>query len=81
MPIEDTDQGLARIPDLEIANLKFSLSTPKYKNNAEMKAKLMELIIRDGEHTIFNVFSIIDNRSRNGPMLPSLLRRTALAKR
>ncbi|GFO15615.1 proteasome 26S subunit, non-ATPase 6 [Plakobranchus ocellatus] len=45
MPVENLEEeGLAKNPNLEHAQLRFLLSTAKHKNNPELKTKLMEEI-------------------------------------
>lgn len=45
MPIENfEEEGLAKNPDLQLAQWKFVLSTDKYKNDNGIKAQLMEAI-------------------------------------
>lgn len=45
MPAENfEEEGLAKIPNLELANLKFLLSTTNYLNDAKIKAELFEAI-------------------------------------
>jgi len=45
MPIENLEeQGLEKNPKLELAQNKFLLTLPENKNNAEMKAKLIDEI-------------------------------------
>uniref|UniRef100_A0A336LFE0 26S proteasome non-ATPase regulatory subunit 6 n=1 Tax=Culicoides sonorensis TaxID=179676 RepID=A0A336LFE0_CULSO len=48
MPAEDlTEQGLAKNPNLELAQLKFLLSLPEYNESKEIKAKLHKAIETD----------------------------------
>lgn len=45
MPIEDlTEEGLAKNPNLELAQWKFLLTLPEYSGNQEIKVKLMKAI-------------------------------------
>lgn len=45
MPAEDlTEQGLAKNPNLELAQWKFLLSLPEYAENNEIKEKLLKAI-------------------------------------
>ncbi|XP_013390839.1 26S proteasome non-ATPase regulatory subunit 6 [Lingula anatina] len=48
MPVENwEEEGLERIPNLELAQYKFLLLTDKYKNDKDVKNKLMEGIKAD----------------------------------
>ncbi|KAJ8972041.1 hypothetical protein NQ314_000426 [Rhamnusium bicolor] len=50
MPIENLeDQGLEKNPDLELANYKFLLSLPEYRNDRAVHAKITEAIKKDDE--------------------------------
>lgn len=50
MPVENLeDQGLEKNPDLELANFKFLLSLPEYRNDKNVHAKITEAIKKDGE--------------------------------
>lgn len=43
MPVENfEEEGLAKNPDLQLAQWKFMLSTDKYKNDNSIKAQLTE---------------------------------------
>jgi hypothetical protein len=45
MPAEDLEeQGLEKNPNFELAQWKFLLQTPKYKNDKEIKSKLLTFI-------------------------------------
>lgn len=45
MPAENfEEEGLAKIPNLELANLKFRLSTTQYVDDEKIKAELFEAI-------------------------------------
>jgi 26S proteasome regulatory subunit N7 len=49
MPVENLEQeGLAKNPNLELAQFKFLLSSQQHKNDAELKQKLMDAIKADG---------------------------------
>ena len=49
MPVENLEEeGLAKNPNLEHAQLRFLLSTAKHKTDAALKAKLMEEIKTNG---------------------------------
>ena len=47
MPVEELE-GLAKNPNLELAQFKYLLSLDKYKNDASTKQKLFEAIKADG---------------------------------
>lgn len=50
MPVENLEEeGLAKNPNLELAQLKFRLGTSKYKSDEASKAKLMEAITTDSK--------------------------------
>lgn len=50
MPIENLeDQGLEKNPDLELANFKFLLTLPEYRNDKNVHAKITEAIKKDGK--------------------------------
>lgn len=45
MPIEDlSEDGLAKNPNLELAQWKFLLTLPEYTENKELKVKLLKAI-------------------------------------
>lgn len=49
MPAENLEhEGLAKNPNLELAQWKYLLSTDKHKNNSEIQTKLMDAIKADG---------------------------------
>jgi 26S proteasome regulatory subunit N7 len=49
MPVENLEhEGLAKNPNLELAQFKFLLSSEQHKNDAELKQKLMDAIKADG---------------------------------
>lgn len=52
MPIENLEEeGLPKNPNLELAQLKFKLSTPKFKNDKNLQKRLMEAIKADSEYS------------------------------
>lgn len=51
MPIENlADEGLAKNPDLDIAQWKFMLATEKYKNDPQVKNDMMTAITKDRKY-------------------------------
>ena len=49
MPAENLEhEGLAKNPNLELAQYKFYLTLDQHKNDASVKQKLMEAISCDG---------------------------------
>jgi len=49
MPLENfEEEGLAKNPNLELAQWKFMLSTEKYRNDSDTKAKLLEAVKAGG---------------------------------
>lgn len=49
MPIENLeDQGLEKNPDLELAQFKFLLTLPEYKNDKNIHSKISDAIRKDG---------------------------------
>ena len=49
MPLENfEEEGLAKNPNLELAQWKFILLTDQYKNDREIKAKLMDAVKTGG---------------------------------
>ena len=58
MPAEDLEhEGLAKNPNLALAQLKFQLTLPNYKGNAEIEDQIMEAIKADG--MIFFIYNFI----------------------
>lgn len=52
MPAENfEEEGLAKIPNLELASLKFRLSTANYVNDETLKAELFEAIKAGSKYT------------------------------
>lgn len=50
MPVEDLSQeGLEKNPDLDLAQWKFMLGTDKYKNDPQLKNKIMTSITKDSK--------------------------------
>ncbi len=50
MPAENLEhEGLAKNPNLELAQYKFYLTLDQHKNDASVKQKLMEAICSDGK--------------------------------
>lgn len=50
MPQENREEeGLAKNPDLQLAQWKFLLMTDKYKNDADIRKKIMEKVQEDSE--------------------------------
>jgi len=49
MPLENfEEEGLEKNPNLELAQWKFMLLTEKYKNDGDIKAKLLDAVKADG---------------------------------
>ena len=49
MPLENfEEEGLAKNPNLELAQWKFMLSTEQYKNDSDIKAKLLDAVKAGG---------------------------------
>lgn len=45
MPVENLEeQGLEKNPNLELAQWKFLLQTQKYKNDKEIKSKILKFV-------------------------------------
>lgn len=52
MPLENLEEeGLEKNPNLELAQLKFLLSLPEYRDDQNVRAKLMEAIKKDGKRS------------------------------
>lgn len=50
MPLENLEEeGLEKNPNLELAQLKFLLSLPEYKDDQSVRTKLMDAIKKDGK--------------------------------
>lgn len=50
MPAENLEeQGLEKNPDLNLAQLKFSLTLSDFKNDSKMKEELMQAIQKDSK--------------------------------
>lgn len=50
MPIENmADEGLAKNPDLQLAQWKFMLTTDKYKSDHQIKNQTMTSITKDSK--------------------------------
>lgn len=73
MPVENLEhEGLAKNPNLELAQLKFYLSHENYKNDTATKQKLLDAIKENGNslcslllrNVIFTLF-----QNRHGPIL------------
>lgn len=47
------DEGLEKIPNLDLAQWKFMLSTEKYKNDPQIKNELMKAVTKDSMLSIF----------------------------
>jgi len=53
MPAENFQhEGLAKNPDLELAQLKFLLSSEQHKNDVGIKEKLMDAIKSNGIYSL-----------------------------
>lgn len=53
MPAENLEeQGLEKNPDLNLAQLKFSLNLNDFKNDSKMKEELMQAIQKDSKWLI-----------------------------
>lgn len=53
MPLENLEEeGLEKNPKLELAQVKFLLSLPEYKNDASLKGKLLDAIKADSKFII-----------------------------
>jgi len=49
MPLENfEEEGLAKNPNLELAQWKFMLSTEQYKNDSDIKTKLTDAVKAGG---------------------------------
>jgi len=49
MPLENfEEEGLEKNPNLELAQWKFMLLTEKYKNDGDIKAKLLDAVKAGG---------------------------------
>lgn len=58
MPSENLEeQGLERNPNLTLAQKKFLLTLPSYKNDATIKEELLKGIKEDSMYKIFNYFN------------------------
>lgn len=50
MPVENmSDEGLAKNPDLQLAQWKFVLTTDKYKKDSQIKNQLITAITKDSK--------------------------------
>lgn len=50
MPLENLeDQGLEKNPDLELAQFKFMLTLPEFKNDRNIHQKISDAIRKDGK--------------------------------
>ena len=57
MPAENLEhEGLAKNPNLELAQLKFLLSSKQHKNDVEVKQKLVSAIKDNGINSISSFF-------------------------
>ena len=57
MPAENLEhEGLAKNPNLELAQYKFYLTLDQHKNDASVKQKLMEAICSDGKFVVLSYF-------------------------
>lgn len=57
MPVENLEhEGLAKNPNLELAQYKFYLTLDQHKNDSSVKQKLMDAIRSDGK-----VFLVVKN--------------------
>lgn len=51
MPIENlAEEGLAKNPDLQLAQWKFMLGTEKYKNDPQIKNQMMTAITKESKY-------------------------------
>jgi len=51
MPLENfEEEGLAKNPNLELAQWKFMLLTEQYKNDSDIKSKLLEAVKAGGTY-------------------------------
>ena len=74
MPLENfEEEGLAKNPNLELAQWKFMMSTEQHKNDSDIKAKLLDAVKAGGTYfniTFFNVsqvsYSTFDIRYSTG---------------
>ena len=61
MPLENfEEEGLAKNPNLELAQWKFMMSTEQHKNDSDIKAKLLDAVKAGG--TYFNITFFIRPR-------------------
>lgn len=52
MPVENLEaESLEKNPNLELAQLKFLLTTPEHQNDDSLKARLMEAIVENSNIT------------------------------
>lgn len=52
MPIENLEEeGLAKNPNLQLAEWKFLLTTDIYKDDKEIKQKMMDFIVENSKYT------------------------------
>jgi len=62
MPLENfEEEGLAKNPNLELAQWKFMMSTEQHKNDSDIKAKLLDAVKAGGTYfniTFFNVSQV-----------------------
>lgn len=59
MPVENMEEeGLAKIPDLNLAQWKYQLqSVPRYKNDSSLKAKLMERVEEQNMAPLYEILA------------------------
>ena len=73
MPLENfEEEGLAKNPNLELAQWKFMLLTEQYKNDSEIKAKLLDAVKADGAYFLEDVdVNIEDLRAEANTSMPA----------
>jgi len=62
MPIENlAEEGLEKIPRLEIAQWKFQLTTEKFRNDPQVKNELMTAITKDSKYLCLEKCLVFSN--------------------
>jgi len=60
MPIENLEEeGLAKNPNLQLAQWKFLLTTETYKADKEIKQKILDFVKENGEFMWFRLNEIL----------------------